>query len=68
MRSKLRANSNGSRKFKPQGGIEDSGRHAHEANVDIADAVGRPYEFAARAKRTGAKESMLREMSFADLV
>jgi hypothetical protein len=64
-------NSSGSRKIKPQGGIEDSRGRAQEVNVDIADiadAVGRPYESAARAKRAGAEESMLCEMSFADFV
>jgi hypothetical protein len=39
-----------------------------EADVDIADAVGRPYAAAAGAKRERAKESVLCEMGFADLV
>jgi hypothetical protein len=61
----------GSRKLKPQGGIKDSRGRAPEGNVniaDIADAVGRRYESAARAKRAEVEESMLCEMSFADLV
>jgi hypothetical protein len=57
-----------SSKLKPQGGIKDSRGRAQKANVDIADAVGRPYESAARAKRARAKKSMLCEVSFADLV
>jgi hypothetical protein len=61
-------NPSGSRKLKPQGGIKDSRGRAQKANVDIADiadAVGSRYESAARAE---VEESMLCEMSFADLV